>query len=588
MNLIPTQRAPLTLSALMIGLALLLPACGGGGDSDTSANELAPAAAPIQQAQTAQTAQTAIYFTDDFSAVYDAVWISVSRITVLSPAGETELMRYDTPQLLNLPMLRRTGALMTTAGVPVDATEVRVYVAGGARLQQLDGSMLDVGLQAPSGYLSFRLDGWDSRSGAMALDFDLPNFSLQGNTLVAATRLAGSTDLAGWNSRHTEVTGTVTAVSATSISVQTTALGSQTFMLDAQTTFLSERSAGWVPVVGSAVELYSSVAGQGSQALQFIARTVKDRSAGVSASSAKVHGLITAVDNGLVTLSVDRSRLVGATGSITVDLRQAIYKRGSAALLAPGMRIEAYLMPATSGTGFSASVLEIDGAAKSDANNSRDSNSNNNSNNNSDNNSDNNSNSDSSNHNNSDSNSDSYAEVKGVISSINGQQVVLNALYAKYLPTVLRGTSLTLDLTNAYFERGGLSCLVAGTPIEVKGAVNAAGQLQAVRVDLEGGCASAYPVSGLSNAIAPTPPTMIGMQFVEAKGLITAVRPDTFDLQVYKIEYAGAAPATLTVRYGVSTLFGRLSGAQLAVGQFVEIKGNLQGALLDASKVELD
>lgn len=571
MNLIPTQRAPLTLSALMIGLALLLPACGGG-DSDTSANEHAPAAAPTQRAQNAQ---TAIYFTDDFSAVYDAVWISVSRITVLSPAGETELMRYDTPQLLNLPMLRRTGALMTTAGVPVDATEVRVYVAGGARLQQLDGSMLDVGLQAPSGYLRFRLDGWDSRSGAMALDFDLPNFSLQGNTLVAATRLAGSTDLAGWNSRHTEVTGTVTAVSATSISVQTTALGSQTFMLDAQTTFLSERSAGWVPVVGSAVELYSSVAGQGSQALQFIARTVKDRSAGVSASSAKVHGLITAVDNGLVTLSVDRSRLVGATGSITVDLRQAIYKRGSAALLAPGMRIEAYLMPATSGTGFSASVLEIDGAAKSDANNSSDSNNSNN-------------NSDSSNHNNSDSNSDSYAEVKGVISSINGQQVVLNALYAKYLPTVLRGTSLTLDLTNAYFERGGLSCLVAGTPIEVKGAVNAAGQLQAVRVDLEGGCASAYPVSGLSNAIAPTPPTMIGMQFVEAKGLITAVRPDTFDLQVYKIEYAGAAPATLTVRYGVSTLFRRLSGAQLAVGQFVEIKGNLQGALLDASKVELD
>jgi hypothetical protein len=564
-NLIPTQRAPLTLSALMIGLALLLPACGGGG-SDTSAIEQAPAAAPILQAQNAQTAQTAIYFTDDFSAVYDAVWISVSRITVLSPAGETELMRYDTPQLLNLPMLRRTGALMTTAGVPVDATEVRVYVAGGARLQQLDGSMLDVGLQAPSGYLSFRLDGWDSRSGAMALDFDLPNFSLQGNTLVAATRLAGSTDLAGWNSRHTEVTGTVTAVSATSISVQTTALGSQTFMLDAQTTFLSERSAGWVPVVGSAVELYSSVAGQGSQVLQFTARRVKDRSAGVSASSAKVHGLITAVDNGLITLSVDRSSLVGATGSITVDLRQAIYKRGSAALLAPGMRIEAYLMPATSGTGFSASVLEIDGAAKSDANNSSDSDSDSNSN----------------------SNSNSYAEVKGVISSINGQQVVLNALYAKHLPTVLQGTALTLDLTNAYFERGGLSCLVAGTPIEVKGAVNAAGQLQAVRVDLEGGCASAYPVSGLSNAIAPTPPTMIGMQFVEAKGLITAVRPDTFDLQVYKIEYAGAAPATLTVRYGVSTLFGRLSGAQLAVGQFVEIKGNLQGALLDASKVELD
>jgi hypothetical protein len=570
MKLISTQRPPLALSALMIALALLLPACGGGGGgSATSATS-----AGDQAAATTLSAQTAVYFTDDFSAAYDAVWISVTRITVLSPAGETELMRYDTPHLLNLPTLRRSGALMATGSVPLDATELRVYVSGSARLQQLDGSMLDVGLQAPAGYLGFRLDGWDSRSGALALDFDLPNFSLQGSTLVAATRLADSTDLAGWNSRHTEVTGKVTAVSASRISVQTTALGSQTFALDAQTTYLSERSAAWLPVVGSVVELYSSVTGQGSEALQFSARQVKDRSAGASAGSAKVHGLISAVDNGVVTLSVDRSSLVSATGSISIDVSQASYKRGSAALLAPGMRIEAYLVPASSGTGFSASVLEIEGAAKSDAN-SGDSSGNDSS--------GNDSHSSSSN----DSHSSSYGEVKGLVSSVNGQQVVLTALYAKHLPLVLQGSALTLDLTNAYFERGGLSCLVAGTPIEVKGAVNAAGQLQAVKVAVEGGCASANPVSDSSSAAESTAP-VAGAPFVEAKGLVTALRTGEFDLQVYKIEVAGAAPSTLTVRHGVGTLFGRLSAAQLAVGQFVEIKGQLQGALLDASKVELD
>lgn len=548
MNLIPTQRPPLALSALMISLALLLPACGGGGGG----GDTAPAAAPTAKAQ------TALYFTDDFSAAYDAVWISVGRVTVVSPAGETELLRHDTPQLLNLPTLRRSGALVANASLPLDATEVRVYVAGTAQLQQLDGRMLDVNLQAPAGYLAFRLEGWDSRSGALALDFDLPNFSLQGNTLVAATRLASHSDLAGWNSRHTEVRGTVTAVSASSITVQTPSLGVQTFALDAQTTFLSERSAGWMPVVGSVVELYSSVAGQGAQALQFSARQIKDRSDASTTGSAKVHGVVTAVAGGVVTLSVDRSSLAGATGSIQIDVAQASYKRGSAAVLAPGLRIEAYLVAAAGG-GYRAAVLEIEGAAKSGSGSDGGD----------------------------DGSRSGYGEVKGVVSSVSGQQVVLNALHARNLPSVLQGTALTLDLGSAYFERGGLACLVAGTPIEVKGAVNAAGLLQAVKVELEGGCASAWPVSGVSGAGTPTTP-VTGAWFVEAKGLVTAVRAGEFDLQVYQVEVAGAVPATLTVRHGAGTLFKRLSGAQLAAGQFVEIKGSLQGAVLDAIKIELD
>lgn len=554
MQMTPSKRPNLTLFALTMGLALLLPACGGGGGS--SSDNQSPALAPTARAQ------TAIYFTDDFSAAYDAVWVSVARITVVSPAGETEVLRYDTPQLLNLPTLRRTGALMATASLPVDATEVRVYVSSTARLQQLDGSLLDVALQAPAGYLGFRLEGWDSRSGALALDFDLPSFRLEGNTLVAATRLAGNTDLAGWNSRRTEVKGTVTAVSATSITVQTAALGAQTFVLDAQTTFLSERTAGWTPAVGSVVELYGSVAGQGAQTLQFNARQVKDRSDAGSAASGKVHGVLTAVDNGVLTVTVDRSSLVTATGSIRIDVGQARYERGSATLLAPGLRIEAHLVPAAGGSGFTAQLLEIEGAAKTRPYSG-------------------------SSNGNEDDTSTGYGEVKGVVTSVNGQQVVLSALYAKHLPSVVQGSALTLDLSGAYFERGGLSCLVAGTPIEVKGAVNAAGQLQAVKVELEGGCASAYPVSGVPGEPSHTTP-VVGLRFVEAKGLITAVRVGEFDLQVYKLEYAGATPAVLTVRHGAGTLFNRLSAAQLGAGQFVEIKGNLLGTVLEASKIELE
>lgn len=556
MQTTPIRRPHLTLLALSMGLALLLPACGGGsGASDTQPLAQAPAQAPAVRAQ------AAVYLTDDFSAAHDAVWVSVTRITVVSPAGETEVVRYDTPQLINLPTLRRTGALVATASIPLDATEVRVYVSGQARLQTLDGSMQDVTLQAPAGYLGFRLEGWDSRSGALALDFDLPNFRLEGSTLVPATRLARSTDLAGWNSRYTEVKGTVTAVTATSITVQTAALGSQVFTLDAQTTFLSERAAGWTPVVGSMVELHGRVSGQGADALQFTARQVKDRSDATSAASGKVHGVVTAVDNGMLTLAVDRSSQTGATGSIRVDVSQARYERGSAALLAPGLRIEAYLVPAAGGNGFTARLLEVEGAYKTRTPGSgTDQN---------------------------DEASQSYGEVKGVVSSVNGQQVVLRAMYAKHLPMVLQGSTLTLDVSGAYFDRGGLNCLVAGTPIEVKGAVTAAGQLQPVKVEMEGACASAQPVAGLPTTGQPTSPVLVA-SFVEAKGLITAVRPGEFDLQVYKLEYAGSAPATVTVRHGTGTTFKGLSAARLGAGLFVEIKGSLLGTLLDASKIELE
>ena len=103
---------------------------------------------------------------------------------------------------------------------------------------------------------------------------------------------------------------------------------------------------------------------------------------------------------------------------------------------------------------------------------------------------------------------------------------------AEPVPSILRGFSAPVVLEFDYSDAQLLHLLAHDSDPFNRWE---AGQRLAIRLAIQAISASAYPVSGLYNAIAPTPPTMIGMQFVEAKGLITAVRPDTFDLQVYKI-----------------------------------------------------
>lgn len=518
-------------------LTLTLSACGGGGGSS------APAAT-----ETTKMA-TAVYFTDDVSADYDAVWITVSRVTVVNPAGETQIAAFSPGKLLNLSTLRSSGALFASAAIPVDATSVRVYVGTPARLQKLDGSMLDVSLSAPSGYLEFKLDGWNSASGALALDFDLPRFTLQGTTLIPATRIASNDDFSRWNQRYAEVEGTVTQVSTTSMTVSTGNLGQRVFVLDGNTTFVSRRSTSWTPAVGDQVEVVSSVTGQGATGLQFTARAVKDETGGAANSVWEVEGRVTAINGTNVTVTIARSDNPGATGSVTFDIAQASFKRGSAAAIVPGVRVEAYLVQ--QGSAWTASAIEIEGAAKPGA-----------------------------------STSMAYVEVRGRIVSATGSTVVVATIYTERYPGLTPGQQITVNLAGAIFDRGAVSCLVAGAPIEIKGYLDAGGVLQPVKADVEGACADDYPVSGVTPPGVPSTPTVAVS--AEAKGTVAALRSGEFDMNVFHIEYDGPRLTTVTVRYGATTVFKNVSPSTLATGTFVDVKGSFKDGVITATKVELD
>lgn len=544
--------------------AAVLAACGGSGADTGPTTNSAPANASVA---------TAVYFTDDFTAEHDAVWITVSRVTAVGPAGETELLAYAPARPFNLPALRQAGALVANVPVPNDTTSVRVYVQPQARLQRLDGSMVDVTLNAPGGWLEFRLQGWNAASGVLALDFDLPKFVLQGNTLMPATRLASSADFAGWSQRSAELEGTVIAIGADALTLQTRHHGTVQVRLGTATTYWSlAGGTGWRPAMGERVEIAASLNSQGA-ALGYAALSVKDETTAAAAGLTKVEGVITAFDGKTITLAVRHSQHAGALGAVVFDVASAAFTRGSAALLAPGVKVEAQI--AAQGSRWVARAMEVDGAPRTGEGRHGDS---------------------------------DYAEVKGLVAGVSGRQVTLNVLYAEWLPGALAGHTLTVDLADAYFKKGSPDCLVAGAPIEIKGGLGSNGELQAVKVEVEGGCASAYPVldvtsegdgdhdsDGHSDGISdgdhdderPVSPSPAGL-FVEAKGAVTAVRTGEFDIAVYRLEAAGTAAASLTVRFGPTTVFKRFEPASLSVGQFVEVKGVLSGAVIEASKVELD
>lgn len=543
----PARSALFAVTALTAAV-LTLAGCGGGGGGSSSA----PVVQPATTVPGPKAAAASMYFTDDFSALYDAVWIGVSKVVAVNAAGtETELIAYAPSKRLNVSTLRQAGTWASGVQVPADAVGVRVYADTNAQLQQLDGSMLNVTLNLTGGYLAFKLDTWDRNSGVLALDFDLPRFTLQGTTLTPATRVAGNAEYAGWNHRDAEIKGKVSAVTATSLTIDGGILGSRVVVLDANTSFVSAVNATWMPAVGDTVEVDSIVSGQGTD-VKFTARVVKQRSATGMGDSTEVKGNVTAVKGSVVTLSISSSGDTGPTGVVDIDLAKATFKRGSLAAVTPGVNIEVFLMPA--GAGWSAVVVEVDGAAKAGQDVRRD-----------------------------------YAEVKGRVVTVSGTQVTLTPTYTERYGAVLPAGNLTVDLATATFEKSALSCLVAGSPIDVKGYLDKAGVFQVTRVDAEGACSAAVPASGVAVTTDTSSDSsrMDGMM-VDVKGTITAVRAGEVDVSVFSLEGLASTASAMTVRLAPGTYFKGLSAATLAVGQFVEIKGTLQAGVLNATKMERD
>lgn len=86
---------------------------------------------------------------------------------------------------------------------------------------------------------------------------------------------------------------------------------------------------------------------------------------------------------------------------------------------------------------------------------------------------------------------------------------------------------------------------------------------------------------------APPPWRSLRARTIDTEGRITAVRSNEFDVVVFDLENSAMASTALTVRYGSTTVFRRLSASTVTVGAFVELKGELTAGVITATKVEL-
>lgn len=554
-----TEQTLFRIILLSSSSILLLASCGGG-----STTSQAPAPTAVSPVPPVSTTSAAVYLTDDFSSEYETVWVSVSRITAMQGTTETELAAFSPARVVNLPELKRAGLFVGTAAIPVGTTAFRVYVGADARIRGLDGIERTVQLtRTANSYIEFNGTSWTSSTGVLALDFDLPRFVLVGNVLTPATRLADSSDQGKWTNRHGELKGVVVALTPTLLTLELANASRVDIVLNANTTYRASGSATWTPAVGGRVEVELLLSGTAAQPV-YVARSVHDESLFETAGSdsrPEIAGRIVSISGTTIVVDLFRSEDFALTGRTTFSIAGATYKRGAASLLQPGVRIEAHV--ARSGTALQLVSIEVEGAAKTESlpGSIRDA-------------------SPGSGGTTTPGGNNGYAELKGSFVARQGNLIDVRLFKVERVPSFAVGTTVSVDTSGAYFEKGSLDCLITGSPVEVKGYLDGTGKLVVVKVELEGACGVGTSPAG--SALLPG-------QLSEAKGLIQTVGNGQFTMQVFKSEYwASQPPASVTVTHDQATLFKDLSAASLRAGLLVEVKGTVTNSVLKAAKIEAD
>lgn len=560
--------AGLLRNGILLGVGVSLSSCGG--DSSDGYTQLPATPNPSPTATATPTASTTafIYLTDGFDTQYDAVWITVGKIVAWNGSSETVLADYSAaPLSVNLPTLKRGGLLATKASIPLDTVEIRVYVDGQARLVGLDGVTQTVSLaRVGSGYLPIGISGLSQSTTSLALDFDLPNFTLVNGTLQPSTRLATQSDVDAWTSRHGEIKGTVSALSSTSMTV-TSGNQSYTISLGDFTSYRSRASASWTPTVGQKVEVNVTIGGNSAQptfqALSVHSEDLFDRSG--DNDTPEVKGQIVAINGNSIRITVEEAEDIKLAGTVDVLIDGAHFTRGAASLLAIGQRIEAHLISTQSG-GWQAITMEIEGARKTEYLSSGIVNG------------------QTASYDDSDIEDryeagQGYAEVKGRIDSVSGTQVTLTLFKVERAGTLQVGSATTFDLASTIFTDGSLSCLRTGPALEIKGYLGADGSFIPSFAELDGPCGGPTSNSG----------TPAGTSVMEAKGRIVSIGANSFEIQVLNVDdWYGPVPTRLTVRYDATTFFEDLVAGQLATNLLVEVKGRVDNATMMAVKIERD
>ncbi len=545
----------------LIAAAIALAACNGGGGSSN---------VPGGTSLTSSSAAVSLFVTDNLSDDYAKVWVTVNSVSALDANGQAHILYSNTDgAVFNLSELYRVGALLDTRQLPVGAYQtLRLTLTNQLSMVNANGQTVTA---------HFNADGTPkvidvpaaftvraNQNTAIGLDFDLKQFQYNPATGIVTPIIVFRNDdsVRALEWRYAEVEGRVTAIADAghftlntehnNISLSVT-LAPGAVIIDKSTATTAGDTS--LLSVNDRVDVYGNY---DSVSLSVAAARVKIEketdNAASQASRYQAEGRVITFDGSTLLLDVREANFVPGGNTLSVaNVSNAVFSKGSPALLAAGQRVE--VKGAWDGSTFSANTVEIEGAARASSGSS---------------------------------NQVEYAEVKGMIVARDQDRLTLQVLKAEHVAIPAGGT-MNVDIATAWLKNGRDACLNSGALVEVKGAFNN-GLFTGRVIEVEDGCGAASSSSSDSSSANGNDDSTDrsgsgSAAHVEIKGLVQTIEGDSVTLQV--LRYEGFNPGSQIVTADIShAWFKDGERTPLSLNALVEIQGSWNHGVLSANKVE--
>jgi len=435
-----------TKAFILIPLVAALVACGGGNSNDTTS---------------ASEGTVSVLITDNLTLDYSEVWVSVQSINATDSNGTVVSLYQDTTgQAHNLSQLVNVGALVDAQAIAADTySTFEVVLTNDVKLVDLTGTIINATFD-PTANPTYTINVTGSltvdanQTSTLALDFDLAQFTydLASNTVTPVVVQKDPATLA-----QTVITtqGSVQAINSPTQFVVTPVTGGADMTVNLHNTAtVTNTATGAVAADTTALQVGMNISISGAYHATTLVITASNVQIDNSVVSVRheVEGFVLSFDGSTLIMDVKEASFAPSTNEISVaNVSNAVFSHGSLALISAGQEVE--IKGHWDSSTFTAAVIEIEGARRNTASSS--------------------------------SYSDEYAEVEGLVNSINGQTLTLTIKEFEHVSGVSVNDLITIDSTNSWFKYGDAACLAVGQSIEVKGGFTDNNSMEASVIEFE-------------------------------------------------------------------------------------------------------
>jgi hypothetical protein len=446
--------------------AAALAGCGGGGESSTSPS--VPTPPPVAQSA------VSTFITDNLNTAYSQVWIGLTDISLVDATGKSvSLFHSSTPSVFNLSSLASVASMLSTATVP-QGSYVKAVVTMDDKVQLVprDGSATINATFKGDGtptVLPVEIQFTPNSTDQLVLDFDLAKFDYNATTGHVTPSVAKSAKKGGdskdFHATEAHVNGIVSQVGVDGLTVTDKHLGEQVRLKVTSNTVIVDVSNGKsIPLanvaVGARVEAEGPVTSTNPPLVAVTSVRVVPASQGSNSGSEMVHGegKVAVVTNSSVTVNIEKATFLPGASQVVVDITNAHYAHGVAGDLHVGTGVS--FEGKVTVSGVAAQVIDIQGGLSDDDRTKHP--------------------------------EAARGEVHGTVTSVTGAIAQVTSdrplKVSSDVQSVAVATTVAVDMSNAVFTRGALSCVVPGKVLEASGRADSATSLSAQVVELEHGC----------------------------------------------------------------------------------------------------